>query len=312
MGETMMQNFFQYLTLALIFLAVIFIVQLIAQKIYAIFLQQKIKEMVAHQPASAQQRVTQTEYRPSTILETLAKLSLPERGWQTSETRLQFVRAGFRSSNAPFIYYVIKSVVTIVIPLITAAILASITQHTWQIIALWVVLIALVGYYLPDIVIRYLIKRRSETIRAHLPDLLDLLVVCVESGLGIDAAISRVSKEMARTSQTISEEFYMAGLEMRAGAGRIEALKNLALRVNLEDLTSLVTMLVQADKFGTSLGESLRIQSEVLRLKRRQRAEELAAKIPVKLLFPLVFFIFPALLIVLIGPAILQIKNTFT
>jgi tight adherence protein C len=307
-----MQNFFQYLTLALIFLAVIFIVQLIAQKVYAIFLQQKIKVMVAHQPEKAQKRVTQTEYRPSTILETLAKLSLPEQGWQTSETRLKFVRAGFRSGNAPFTYYVIKSVVTIIIPLMTALMLATITQQTWQNIALWVVLIALVGYYLPDIVIQYFIKRRSASIRAHLPDLLDLLVVCVESGLGIDAAISRVSKEMARTAPIISEEFYMAGLEMRAGAGRIAALKNLALRVNLEDLTSLVTMLVQADKFGTSLGESLRIQSEVLRLKRRQRAEELAAKIPVKLLFPLVFFIFPALMIVLIGPAILQIKSMFT
>jgi tight adherence protein C len=307
-----MQNFFQYLTLALIFLAVIFIVQLIAQKVYAIFLQQKIKVMVAHQPEKAQKRVTQTEYRPSTILETLAKLSLPEQGWQTSETRLKFVRAGFRSGNAAFTYYVIKSVVTIIIPLMTALMLATITQQTWQTIALWVVLIALVGYYLPDIVIQYFIKRRSASIRAHLPDLLDLLVVCVESGLGIDAAISRVSKEMARTAPIISEEFYMAGLEMRAGAGRIAALKNLALRVNLEDLTSLVTMLVQADKFGTSLGESLRIQSEVLRLKRRQRAEELAAKIPVKLLFPLVFFIFPALMIVLIGPAILQIKSMFT
>jgi tight adherence protein C len=307
-----MQNFFQYLTLALIFLAVIFIVQLIAQKVYAIFLQQKIKVMVAHQPEKAQKRVTQTEYRPSSILETLAKLSLPEQGWQTSETRLKFVRAGFRSGNAAFTYYVIKSVVTIIIPLMTALMLATITQQTWQTIALWVVLIALVGYYLPDIVIQYFIKRRSASIRAHLPDLLDLLVVCVESGLGIDAAISRVSKEMARTAPIISEEFYMAGLEMRAGAGRIAALKNLALRVNLEDLTSLVTMLVQADKFGTSLGESLRIQSEVLRLKRRQRAEELAAKIPVKLLFPLVFFIFPALMIVLIGPAILQIKSMFT
>jgi tight adherence protein C len=307
-----MQNFFQYLTLALIFLAVIFIVQLIAQKVYAIFLQQKIKVMVAHQPEKAQKRVTQTEYRPSSILETLAKLSLPEQGWQTSETRLKFVRAGFPSGNAAFTYYVIKSVVTIIIPLMTGLMLATITQQTWQTIALWVVLIALVGYYLPDIVIQYFIKRRSASIRAHLPDLLDLLVVCVESGLGIDAAISRVSKEMARTAPIISEEFYMAGLEMRAGAGRIAALKNLALRVNLEDLTSLVTMLVQADKFGTSLGESLRIQSEVLRLKRRQRAEELAAKIPVKLLFPLVCFIFPALMIVLIGPAILQIKNMFT
>jgi tight adherence protein C len=306
-----MQSLFLYITIGLVFLAVVLLVHLLAQRFYSGQVKQKIKSMVSMQPTSVHKMVSTSEYKPSSILEALAKLSLPEQGWQDSETRMKFVRAGFRSSNAPFIYYVIKSVVTIIIPLITGILLSMVANESWQNITLAVVFIALVGYYVPDFIIQFLIKRRANAIRASLPDLLDLLVVCVESGLGIDAAMSRVSKEMARSSQTIAEEFYMAGLEMRAGAGRIEALKNLALRVNLDDLTSLVTMLVQADKFGTSLGESLRIQSEVLRMKRRQRAEELAAKIPVKLLFPLIFFIFPALLIVLIGPAILQIKQMF-
>jgi tight adherence protein C len=127
----------------------------------------------------------------------------------------------------------------------------------------------------------------------------------------MDAAINRVSQEIARSSKILAEEFYLAALEIRAGAGRSTALKNLALRVDLEDLHSLVSMLVQADRFGTSLADSLRIQSEVMRTKRMQRAEEIAAKVPVKMLIPLIFFIFPSLLMVLIGPAVLQISAIF-
>ena len=139
----------------------------------------------------------------------------------------------------------------------------------------------------------------------------DLLVVALESGMGLDAAITRVSKELARSHALLAEEFYLAGLEVRAGAGRMTALKNLALRMNLDDLNGLVTMLNQSERFGTSLGEALRVQSEVMRLKRGQRAEEIAAKIPVKMLFPLIFFIFPSIMVVLIGPGWMQISAAF-
>jgi tight adherence protein C len=147
--------------------------------------------------------------------------------------------------------------------------------------------------------------------RETLPDLIDLLVICIESGLGLDAALNRVSREISRASPVLAEEFYLAGLEIRAGSGRVPALKNLSLRVDLEDLYNLVAMLVQADKFGTSLGASLRIQSEVMRVKRMQRAEEIASKIPVKMLFPLIFFIFPSLMFVIIGPAAIQVSAMF-
>ncbi len=307
-----MHQLIPYISVVLVFLAVVVLVMTLGQSLVALLRKRKISSVVVDRKIQRRELEVQAEYKPTAILESLAKLSLPEQGWQDSETKLKFVRAGLRSNQAPLIYYVIKSLVTLVIPLLSAFFLVSFTDKELQSIALIVVLIAAVGYYTPDLIIKFLSKRRAAEIQQNLPDLLDLLVVCVESGLGIDSAINRVSREMARSSQVVAEEFYMTGLEMRAGAGRIEALKNLAVRVNLDDLTSLVTMLVQADKFGTSLGESLRIQSEVMRVKKSQRAEELAAKIPVKLLFPLIFFIFPALLMVLIGPAILQMKSAFS
>lgn len=178
-------------------------------------------------------------------------------------------------------------------------------------LALTVLGTAALGYYLPDWAIKTLTDRRSSEMRDNLPDLIDLLVICTESGLGLDAALNRVSREIARNSKTLAEEFYLAALEIRAGSGRVTALKNLALRVDLEDLYNLVSMLVQADKFGTSLAESLRIQSEVMRVKRMLRAEEMAAKVPVKMLLPLIFFVFPSLMFVLIGPAILRMSEVF-
>jgi len=189
--------------------------------------------------------------------------------------------------------------------------LAMGTALTSTRIALWGVILAGAGHYLPDVYLRFRTSRRAAKMRDVLPDLIDLLVICTESGLGMDAAIHRVSQEIRRSSQALAEEFYLAALEIRAGAGRSQALKNLALRVDLEDLYALVSMLVQADRFGTSLADSLRVQSEMMRIKRMQRAEEIAAKVPVKMLLPLILFIFPALLAVLIGPAVIRIGALF-
>ncbi len=246
------------------------------------------------------------------VLESLSKLSVPEGGWQGSQGRLKFVRAGFREASAAQVYYAAKSALTLILPLLVALVISVAWPATpYARLALYGVSLAALGYYLPDLYLRFLTRRRSDEMRDTLPDLIDLLVICTESGLGMDAAINRVSQEIARSSKTLAEEFYLAALEIRAGAGRPAALKNLALRVDLEDLHGLVSMLVQADRFGTSLAESLRIQSEVMRTKRMQRAEEIAAKVPVKMLIPLVFFIFPSLLTVLIGPAVIQIAAIF-
>jgi tight adherence protein C len=165
----------------------------------------------------------------------------------------------------------------------------------------------LFGFYLPDIYLRQKSDTRKEKILLALPDALDLMVICVEAGIGLDAAIQRVSQEIKFSSPELSDELNFTTLELRAGKERHDALRNLALRTNLSEINSLVTLLVQTDKFGTSMANALRVYSDTYRTERYQKAEELAAKLPVKLLFPLGVFIFPALFVVLLGPAAISI-----
>ena len=165
---------------------------------------------------------------------------------------------------------------------------------------------AALGYMLPAIVLARKAKQRGHRIRLSLPDALDLLVVSVEAGLGLDQAIQRVGVELASAHPELSDELRLIGLELRAGKARSEALHNLGARTGVDDLVSLVAMLVQTDKFGTSVAQSLRVHSATLRTKRRQRAEEAAAKTGVKMVFPLVFCIFPALWVVTLGPAVIK------
>ena len=273
--------------------------------------QNRFKDLVgvAHTPTALPQA---TAPKASRWMDSLYKLSLPAEGWGDSQIRLKFLRAGFRQSDAPRIYYVIKSLLVLVVPVLVWLGL-WLFKPAWPSsqMALVTLLTAAAGYYGPDVFLQWRTQSRRDTLQRGLPDLVDLLVVALESGMGLDSAITRVSKELARSHALLAEEFYLAGLEVRAGAGRMTALKNLALRMNLDDLNGLVTMLNQSERFGTSLGEALRVQSEVMRLKRGQRAEEIAAKIPVKMLFPLIFFIFPSIMVVLIGPGWMQISAAF-
>ena len=163
-----------------------------------------------------------------------------------------------------------------------------------------------IGYILPGMVLGRLAKKRQHRIRLGLPDVLDLLVVSVEAGLGLDQAIQRVGEELAFAHPDLADELRLINLELRAGKGRGEALRNLAERTGVDDISSLVAMLVQTDKFGTSVAQSLRVHSDTVRTKRRQRAEEAAAKTGVKMVFPLVFCIFPAIWVVTIGPAAIK------
>jgi tight adherence protein C len=162
------------------------------------------------------------------------------------------------------------------------------------------------GYVLPGALLGRLAKRRQHRIQLGLPDALDLLVVSVEAGLGLDQAIQRVGDELAFAHPDLADELSLINLELRAGKPRSEALRNLGERTGVDDVVSLVTMLIQTDKFGTSVAQSLRVHSDTLRTKRRQRAEEAAAKTGVKMVFPLVFCIFPAIWIVTLGPAIIR------
>ena len=240
----------------------------------------------------------------------VAKLSLPTDGWDKSALRIRFMNAGWRSPSAAAIYFAAKTVLALGLPLIALLMLSSLpgsVAHSLALIAALLMMLATLGYYLPNVVLARRIDRRQQEIFESLPDALDLMTVCVEAGLGVDAAMLRVADEIHVKSQVLSDEFSLVLLELRAGSSREKALRNLAMRTGVSDVETLVAMLVQAERFGTSVGSALRVYTDMLRTKRRHLAEERAAKVALKLLFPLMFFIFPALLIVLLGPAVIQI-----
>lgn len=241
-----------------------------------------------------------------------ARPSLPEGGWEKSPIRVRFSNAGLRSAAAPLVYFGLKTVLTFALPgaLLLSLWAGGVGAQRPQLLAM-LLLLAAAGYYLPNAALARMVARRQRELFEAFPDALDLMRVCVEAGLGLDASIERVGREMALESRALAEEFHLVSLELRAGASRAEALRNLALRVALEDIDVLVAMLVQADRFGTSVADALRVHSDSLRSRRRLLAEEQAAKLPVKLLFPLIFCIFPALLTVLLGPAAIGVYRNF-
>jgi len=239
----------------------------------------------------------------------LARLSVPAEGWESSPMRLRFIHAGWRGATTPGLFHAGKTALTVGLPLLMYIALRQAPDRAASMTILWLVLAAAVGYYLPDFVLKRKIAERQREIFETFPDALDLMTVCVEAGLAMDAALARVGAEIGLKSATLAEELQLVTLELRAGSAKDKALRNLALRTGVEDVDALVKMLIQADRFGTSVGVALRVQSEQLRTRRRQLVEEQAAKIATKLLFPLIFFIFPALLVVLLGPAVLQIMQ---
>lgn len=238
----------------------------------------------------------------------LAKLSVPAEGWETSAVRRRFINAGWRTPAAPGLFYAAKTGLAVLLPLLVLLYLSSTNSQAEQMTKLTFMLMAAAfGYYMPGVLLNHVIKRRQRDIFESFPDALDLMTVCVEAGLAMDAALARVAQEIGLKSLVLAEELQLVTLELRAGSAKEKALRNLSLRTGVEDVDALVTMLIQADRFGTSVADSLRVQSELLRTKRRQRAEEQAAKIALKLLFPLIFFIFPSLLVVMLGPAVLRL-----
>lgn len=238
----------------------------------------------------------------------IAKLSLPAEGWEKSTLRIRFMTAGYQTSSAPVLFFASKTILTLLLPglllLYSGISRGTVNQHVFLLL---IVLLAAIGYFLPNVLLERQIAYRKREIFEHFPDAIDLMTVCVEAGLGLDAAIGRVGEEMRLTSPTLANELHLVNLELRAGASRAQALRNLALRTGVEEVDTLVAMLIQADRFGTSVADSLRVHSDSLRTKRRLRAEEAAAKIPLKLLFPLIFCIFPSMLLVLLGPAFISI-----
>jgi tight adherence protein C len=216
--------------------------------------------------------------------------------------RLQrrLARAGFHSAWAPAVY----SMLEFGLPLVLAA--APLLWLGWPRGAVPAVLLGCIGYLLPGVFLAWRIDKRKTQIRNGLPDALDLLVVCVEAGLSLDQAIQKASDELDIAHPVLAAELRAVLTEIRAGKPRLDAMRNLAHRTKIDDVQSLVALLIQTDRFGTSIAQALRTFAETARTKRRQRAEERAHKLGVKLVFPLVFCLFPALYVVTLGPAVIQ------
>ena len=223
-------------------------------------------------------------------------------------TRELLIHAGYRSDNAPSIYWGARMAgagVLAAAGIVTLPILGASFGLTF----LGVVYFAAMGYVIPLLVVRRKARDRQKEITLALPDALDLLVVCVEAGLGLNQAFVRVAEEIHPLSRAMSQELHLLNLEIRAGKPRDESLRNLHERTGVDDIRTLALMLIQADRFGTSVANALRVHSDTLRDKRRQRAEEAAAKTAIKLIFPLVLCIFPAMFVVLVGPGFIQITE---
>src|SRR5579872_4681351 len=219
--------------------------------------------------------------------------------------RRDLIMAGYRSETAVKVFNGIKLSLCVLLVILAFAVRSEISNPVLRVVSIGFA--GFMGFFVPGYILDKKIAKRQDTIRLSLPDALDMLVVSVEAGLGLDQALQHVGRELQISHKELSEELSLVNLEMRAGKRRSEALRNLAERTGEPELQKLVAVLVQTDRFGTSIGDSLRSHSDFLRIKRRQEAEERAGKVGVKLVFPIFFFILPAMLVVAAGPGLLQV-----
>jgi tight adherence protein C len=238
--------------------------------------------------------------RMEQLLQPLSKAA-PTSPNELSETRLWLTQAGYRQPHHLQIYLGIR--VLSALALLALVVVTGLAFHA----KLLLLVAPVLGYILPRFVLKRMIKSRQQELRLALPDALDLTIICIEAGLGLDRAIERVGVELRNTHPQLSDEFLLINLEMRAGKPRAEALHNLTQRTGVDDIRAFVAVLVQTERFGTSVANALRVHSDVLRVERRQRAEERAAKTTIKMVPALVLFIFPPLFFVLLGPSVITV-----
>jgi tight adherence protein C len=255
---------------------------------------------------------TKNQERFQGLVDTAKALSspmMPQTELEQSELKTKLANAGFRSDAAPMVYSGLR--VGSLLVFLGGSALAFLPGRplNWSTLQ-WVVVFTGLGFYLPSITLWWLRKKRQEAIFLSLPDALDLLVVCVESGLGLDAAMRKVCDEMSDHGKVICEEFSLANFQLQMGRPRREVLHDLGVRTGVDDVRALAAILIQADRFGSSIAQALRVQSDSMRTRRKQIAEEKAAKTAVQLLFPLILFIFPGIFVVLVGPAAINIMET--
>ena len=275
--------------------------------------EERLEEL--REPNSRKTDILRDKKGKSSAIEALAKASpalskplQPKTTEEVSKTRSALNMAGFRSEKAPEIFWATKMIGLIVGFVVGGGAIVltngmSIDSLTYAGIA------AGVMFFLPEIIVRLVTKSRQDNIFYGLPDALDLMVVCVEAGLGLDQAMRKVAEEMKKSYRVVAEEFGLCNLQIQMGRARNDVLHDLGARTGVDDVKALAAILIQADKFGSSVAQALRVQSDSMRTRRRQLAEEKAAKTAVKLIFPLVLFIFPAIFIVLVGPAAITMIN---
>jgi len=254
-------------------------------------------------PPKEQKFTTKQKELARNTLASIGKLGVSPKA-QTPKNELLMVRAGYRTSEAMMAIRGFK----IIVPIALLGLVFFTGIYTWNPMVV-IGIAALAGYLLPDMWLTWRVHARQRLLRRALPDGLDLLVICVEAGLGLDQALLRVAQELSVAHPELSDELHLVNLEMRVGKTRLDAMRELARRTGLDDINALVSMLIQTERFGTSVAQSLRVHSDDLRMKRRQRAEQAAAKTSVKMVPALVFFIFPALMVVILGPAIIAIMR---
>lgn len=244
------------------------------------------------------------------ILQSLQAISMPKEGEGLTTIRMMFITAGMKNDLPVLMFFATKTLLTFFLPLIFLGhVFFSDVNYGFAKASLYTMLLAALGYYAPDLWLKQKIKTRKREIFESFPDALDLMRVCVGAGLGLDAAIARVGKELEIKSAALAEEFRELNLQLRAGISRQEALKNLAKRTGVDDVNALVSMLIQSERFGTSVSDSLQVHADGLRTKRKMQAQEAASKIPAKLTVPMILCIFPALFVVILGPAIIGVLH---
>ena len=246
------------------------------------------------------------------LLERLGQANKPKDQAETSRLRKTLVTAGYRGARTPLIFLGSKIFMGILFGALFFMFGDQVTKgKPAHVFSMAMVATAVGGFYLPQLWLSMAVSRRKERLLNGFPDALDLMVVCVEAGLGLDQAISRVGEEIKIGHKDLGDEFQLVSLELRAGFSREQALRNLSDRTDLDEIRSLIALLIQTDRFGTSVGQALRVHSDSMRMNRKIRAEELASKLPVKLMLPLIVFIFPSLMVVIIGPGAIKLIRNF-
>lgn len=291
---------YRYLILAVVFLAVVLGTWILLRTLFA------SRVTAARIQGGDKPGVIRWMPKVAALMGPAAKLTTPKEEWMTSRIRRSMINAGYHDEHASLVFYGAKTILAVALPLALFLLTLSMALDSGSTFML-VALTAALGYYTPNVFLMWHIKERKREIFNAFPEALDLMVVCVEAGLGLDAAIARVGEEIGRTSPALGEELHLTNLELRAGHSREAALRNLAQRTGVEDINMLVAMLIQSEKFGTSVADSLTVHADSMRHKRMLRAEEAAQKLPVKLIFPVVLLIFPSLFLVLLGPSLLTL-----